>query len=231
MKTLNQRLGDIITGGAFGRPNKTNMNSFIESVVCFGVIIDILKPHRFVQLAGQVMLESGEFRYDTEIWDGKGAQARYDTRTDLGNTPEVDGDGFLYRGRGPIQITGKTNYRLFTAWARKLDPKAPDFVANPHLVNTDPWEGLVALWFWQTNSLNRIADTGDTRKVTRRINGGYNHLADRIAYVTRLSLVVLGYEARDVRNFQKSANLSVDGYAGPITRAALHDALKSRPVL
>jgi len=231
MSVLETTLASIITLACVRRPNVINLKSFVCSAALHGGSIGILKPHRFVQLGGQVMLESGEFRHDKEIWDGKGAQARYDTRTDLGNTPEKDGDGFLYRGRGPIQITGKDNYRQFTAWAQKKDPKAPDFVKNPDLVNTDPWEGLVALWYWDTRKLNVLADAGDTKKITRRINGGYNHLAERQKYVDRLSLVVLGFHPEAVSVFQRHQKLTVDGSAGPNTRMKLHAALLARQVL
>ncbi len=86
------------------------------------------------------------------------AQKRYDTRTDLGNTPQVDGDGKLYLGRTSGQLTGKGNYQAFCDWCvtRKLNP--PDFVAKPDLLNNDPWEGLVPTWYWQSRNLNRWAD-------------------------------------------------------------------------
>ena len=231
MICLQPQMNDLISSACFRRPNEENMQSFTRSMKKFGPGFGLLQPQRFVQIAAQVMLESGEFRYDREIWDGKGAQARYDTRTDLGNTPERDGDGYLYRGRGPIMITGKSNYSQFTLWVRARYPDAPDFVANPDLVNTDPYEGLVAIWFWTTRNLNRHADKGDTKRITRRINGGYNHLAERIEYVTRLSLVTLGFDTKDVRGFQNSAGLGVDGIAGPNTKAGLHKALSAREVL
>jgi putative chitinase len=231
MTDLRDRMEEIIKASALGRPNASNMTSFVVSMNKFGPEFNMLLPHRFVQIGGQVMQESGEFRYDREIWDGKGAQARYDTRTDLGNTPERDGDGFTYRGRGPIQITGKSNYRQFTAWAKKRDPNAPDFVKCPDLINTDPWEGLVVIWYWSTRDLNKHADVGDTRRITRRINGGYNHLAERIKYTTRMSLVTLGYGPEDPTLFQKKAGLKADGIAGSNTRAALHKSLVARQTL
>ena len=187
------------------RPANDNMASFIGGLAAGGQLAGLNNaPHRLAQYVAQVAHETARFRYDREVWDGKGAQARYDTRTDLGNTPERDGDGFKYRGRTGIQITGKANYQQFTDWARRLDPSSPDFVADPDAANTDPWEGLGPIWYWDSRSLNRHADTGNNEMVTRRINGGLND---------------------DVRGFQMARGLAVDGVSGPMTRAAMHSAL------
>ena len=182
-------------------------------------------PHRLAFYLGQILHESAVFRYDRELWGPTPAQERYDTRTDLGNTPERDGDGFKYRGRGPIQITGKSNYEQFTAWARKIDHTAPDFVKDPDAVNVDPWEGMVAIWYWSTRGLNQLADAGDFRGVTKRINGGYNGLDDRQRWTDRTSLVLLGFGRNDVKGFQTAAGLTADGVMGPKTRAELHEHL------
>ncbi|WP_410176733.1 hypothetical protein [Sinorhizobium medicae] len=87
-----------------------------------------------------LMAWSGYFRYDREIWGPTPAQQRRDTRTDLGNTPENDGDGFRYRGCTGMQLTGKDNYRQFRNWCRAAGLSCPDFVKDPDAVNTDPWE-------------------------------------------------------------------------------------------
>ena len=214
-----------------GRPVNSNMQSTIAGLERAGVGTGLNRPHRLAQYLAQLAHESGLWRYDREVWGPTEAQKRYDTRTDLGNTAAADGDGFLYRGRGPIQITGRANYREFTAWARALDPQAPDFVANPDAVLTDPWEGLGPIWYWDTRDLNRYADNGDLLTITKRINGGTNGLADRQAQYTRAGLVLLGYAPADVRAFQRSHGLTVDGKAGPNTRAAIHDALLKRPLV
>ncbi|MCO6426345.1 hypothetical protein ACVMB3_004514 [Sinorhizobium meliloti] len=98
--------------------------------------------------------------YDREIWGPMPAQQRYDTRTDLGNKPEKDGDGYLYLGRTGMQLTGKDNYRQFRNWCRAAGLDCPDFVKNPDAVNTDPWEGLVPLFYWDTRDLYRWAEGG-----------------------------------------------------------------------
>lgn len=211
------------------RPINDNMRSFIAGLNAFGARAGLDKPQSLAQYVAQMAHETQSFRYDREVWDGKGAQARYDTRTDLGNTAAVDGDGYKYRGRTGTQITGKTNYRLFTEWARKLDPLAPDFVADPDAANTDPWEGLGPIWYWDANRIYRYAEAGNNEMVTRTINGGLNGYADRLRLYDRAALVLLGYEADDVRGFQRAAGLAVDGISGPNTRAAMHKALTALP--
>ena len=202
-----------------------NMRSVALGLECYGAKLGMDRPHRLAQYLAQIGHESGGYRFDRELWNGKGAQARYDTRTDLGNTPERDGDGFLYRGRGPIQITGRYNYDAFTKWARGIDASAPDFVKTPGAVNTDPWEGLGPLWYWERRNLNRYADTGNIEMITRRINGGLNGYDDRLRRYTRAALVLLGYQPDDVHGFQEDAGLAADGISGPMTRAGLHVAL------
>lgn len=220
-----------------------NINSIIVALDRFGAQLGLDQPQRFTQYGAQIAHESGGFRYDAEVWGkdgGTAAQKRYDTRTDLGNSPEADGDGYLYRGRTGIQITGKSNYRQFRDWCRAKGFNPPDFVANPDLVNTDPWEGLAPLWYWDTRNLNQYADTGDIEMITKRINGGRNGLADRIEKYERLGMAVLGYDAKDrtsVMAFQRLAQKEghlppgedqIDGDIGPKTRAAIHIYLAKR---
>ncbi len=91
----------------------------------------------------------------------------------MGNGSESSGDGWKYRGRGPIQLTGKKNYRDFAKWVgddRVIDN--PDLVASEYAVHS-------AVFYWDKNKLNTIADQDDVNKMTRRINGGLNGLAHR----------------------------------------------------
>jgi predicted chitinase len=126
----------------------------------------------------QLAHESVELRYMEEIASG----AAYEGRTDLGNTQR--GDGVRYKGRGPIQLTGRANYR---AAGKAL---GLDLEGNPTQA-ADPQVGFrTAAWYWTTRNLNTYADAGDFREVTRRINGGYNGLPSREAYYrTALSLL------------------------------------------
>lgn len=210
-------------------PDPDNARAFLEGLNGWGADYGLDQPHRLAQYVAQMAHESAAFRYDREIWGPTPAQKRYDTRTDLGNTPERDGDGFAYRGRGPIQITGKANYRAFREWARKQDVTAPDFLEDPDAVLTDPWEGLAPIWYWSTRELNRYADQGDIEMVTRRINGGLNGYSDRLHYFDRAALVLLGYPPESVSAFQDDQGLAVDGISGPQTRAALHRGLVGLP--
>ena len=219
--------------------NEANARSVLVALDRHGARFGLDQPHRATQLLAQLLHESAEFRHDREIWGPTPAQERYDVRPDLGNTPERDGDGKRYMGRTGMQITGKANYAAFRDWCRaNVDPAAPDFVAHPEAVNTDPWEGLGPLWYWSTRKLNRYADAGDVETITKRINGGLNGFADRLDYLARVSLVLLGYGPEEVRAFQRKAQAQgllpkdepgkpsqVDGDAGPKTRAALHRAL------
>ena len=215
-----------------------NMRSVVSGLVASQRFSGLNRPERLVTYLAQISHESMGFRYDRELWNGKGAQARYDIRTDLGNTPERDGDGYKYRGRTAMQITGKYNTTEFHKWCVARFAGVPDFVANPDLMNTDPWEGLGPVWYWSTRNLNYWADKGDIVKVTRIINGGTNGLADRLRRYDRLALMFLDFAPNDIRGFQRSAkkhpqfvNLVVDGASGPQTRAALHFYLKELPTV
>ena len=190
------------------------------------------RPHRLLQFLPQLAHENSRWRYDREVWGPTAAQKRYETRTDLGNTAAVDGDGYLFRGRTGMQITGRSNYARFTAWAREVHGADVDFVAKPDLVNTDPWEGLGPIWFWDEGageSLNRFADAGNNEMVSRRINGGTNGLADRLDLYVQASLAFLGHKS--VRAFQGAAGITVDGDAGPQTRGVLHEELQAQPIV
>lgn len=102
----------------------------------------------------------------------------------MGNRDENSGDGYRFRGRGCIQLTGHSNY--FHA-GKAL---GVDFVANPDLVSTAKYAALTAGWFWSTHNLNSPADALDHPKVTRIINGGSIGLEQRIRE-TQQALAVL----------------------------------------
>jgi putative chitinase len=98
----------------------------------------------------------------------------------MGNGSEDSGDGYKYRGRGPIQLTGRANY---TAFAKDMFDDWQNVVDNPDWVTYDKDFALMsAIWFWNKNNLNKEADAGDIKTMTKKINGGYIGLEDRIAH-------------------------------------------------
>jgi putative chitinase len=103
----------------------------------------------------------------------------------MGNGNEASGDGWRYRGRGLIQLTGKTNYTWFAASLEISPEEAAEY--------TQTFEGAAqsACWFWETNKINQFADSGDIVTMTKRINGGTIGLDDRIKHYEH-ALHVLG---------------------------------------
>lgn len=103
----------------------------------------------------------------------------------MGNGDEASGDGFRFCGRGLIQLTGRENYSWFAASLGIPVEEAAEYLQT--------FEGAAqsACWFWETNNLNRWADAGDIKELTRRINGGYIGLEDRIKHYEH-ALHVLG---------------------------------------
>lgn len=130
----------------------------------------ITTPARQAAFIAQLAHESGQFRYVREIASG----AAYEGRADLGNT--FKGDGARFKGRGLIQVTGRANYKACGA-ALGLD-----LVMFPELLEQPMYACRSAAWFWKSRGLNELADAGDQVKITRRINGGTNGLAERLAY-------------------------------------------------
>lgn len=124
----------------------------------------------------QVAHESGSLRYTLEIADGRA----YEGRKDLGNTQP--GDGPKYRGRGLIQITGRTNT---TACLVALGRKEEDRL----YLETPMGACRSAAWFWKENGLNELADTGAFAAITKKINGGFNGMDERIRHYIRIRKV------------------------------------------
>lgn len=124
---------------------------------------------RIAHFLAQLCHESDHFRTMREYASG----AAYEGRRDLGNVRA--GDGRRFRGRGPIQITGRYNYEKY---GKKL---GIDLVNKPELAETPEIGVKIAVQYWTDNNLNALADKDDVRRITKRINGGYNGLKSRIA--------------------------------------------------
>jgi putative chitinase len=174
--------------------------SWLEPLTAAFIRFDISTPERQAAFIGQCSHESGGFKTLQENlnYSAKGLHAtwpsRFASEADaqpfhrnpekiankvysgrMGNTDE--GDGWKYRGRGLIQLTGKDNYRSAS------DALGVDFVANPDLVLSKEYAALTAAWYWNKRGLNKEADAKDFTGMTKKINGGTIGLADRVAHI------------------------------------------------
>lgn len=131
---------------------------------------EINNPKRVAAFIAQTAWESNSFTALREYASG----SAYEGRKDLGNI--FQGDGKKFKGRGYIQITGRSNYRSVSKFLfgdeRLLD--------NPDLLATPKNSMLSAMWYWQSRNLNHYADLQYYETITKRINGGLNHFAERI---------------------------------------------------
>lgn len=136
-------------------------------------------PRRVAEWLAQIGHESGGLQWMEELADG----SAYEGRADLGNTQP--GDGPRFKGRGPIQITGRYNYEQVSAWAYGLGlvPSSTYFVEFPHELAGDRYGMLGAVWYWTVArpQINGMADAEDHEGVCRAINGGLNGYDDRVA--------------------------------------------------
>ena len=133
-------------------------------------------PLRIAHFLAQIGHESSELRYCEEIASG----AAYEGRKDLGNNQP--GDGVRFKGRGLIQLTGRSNYAAYGK-ARGMDLTTKEGCAT---LASDPALAVdVACWFWTEHGLNELADKDDVTKITKRINGGLNGFDDRKAQLSR----------------------------------------------
>ena len=147
------------------------LNKYAEE---FGITTDARWSHYLAQIAH----ESAEMRYTKELASG----AAYDTgklAVKLGNTPQADGDGQRYKGRGLIQLTGRANYEEYKKYC------GFDVVAYPELLCKPVGAIRSSMWFWKTHGLNQLADNNFFMEITKRINGGTNGLEARRAYLIR----------------------------------------------
>ena len=145
---------------------------------------NISEPIQIAAFLSQVAVESAELRYVRELGDDK-YLSKYDRgilAKRLGNTPEADGDGQKYKGRGFIQCTGRYNYEQ-CGKALGLD-----LIKNPELLEQPEYAWSSAGWYWNLRKINNYAT--DIVKVTKLVNGGTNHLKERTEYYERAKKVL-----------------------------------------
>lgn len=162
---------------------------------------DIRTPERVAAFVAQCAHESGNFKFLRENLNYKAeslmktfskyfpdmATAKaYEKKPEkianrvyanrMGNGDEASGDGFRFLGRGLIQLTGKNNYTIFAASIDTPLDQIPEYLGT--------FEGAVqsACWFWEQNNLNKEADAKDIKTMTKKINGGFIGLEDRIKH-------------------------------------------------
>lgn len=194
---------------------------------------------------GKYFIRAGRDANEYARQPEKIANVVYANRMDNGDTDS--GDGWRFRGRGPIQLTGRHNYTKFSK------DMGVDVVDNPDLVSDDKEIALMsAIWYWNSNNLNKYADSGDIKTLTKRINGGYIGLEDRIHH-WEAALKVLGEDSHTswsededdsfdlddigvlrkgargegVKMMQEALGISADGIFGSGTEKTLKDWQKS----
>lgn len=162
-----------------------NLSRYIDPLNTAMEEFSITTPNRIVQFLAQIAHESGCLKYSQEIASG----AAYEGRMDLGNTQP--GDGVKFKGRGPLQVTGRDMYRKCGVYLHQ------DLEVHPELLEGPVWGMRGSCWVWAVEKqLNEVADMPETwsrmRKgikygkfewITLRINGGANGIEDRRKYL------------------------------------------------
>lgn len=176
-------------------------NQWLDALNATFERFDIMSPLRKAAFIGQCGHECGNFKMLEEglSYSAAGLMKTWPKRFDatkaqacqrnprliansvysnrMGNRDEASGDGYRFRGRGCIQLTGSSSY--FHAG----NALGVDFWADPDLVATPQYAALTAGWFWDTHRLNQYADSQDYKTLTKKINGGFIGLEDRIKHI------------------------------------------------
>lgn len=175
--TVKQLLAIMPNARNYVAKNKNFAGYSLESIVLrmnkYAKEFGIDSPQRWAHYLAQIAHESLELRYSEEIASGKA----YEGRKDLGNI--YKGDGVRFKGRGLIQLTGRTNYTTYKAFC------GFDVVSQPELLCKPVGAIRSSMWFWWKKGLNALADKDDFATITKRINGGTNGWDDRKKYLDR----------------------------------------------
>lgn len=190
-------------------PGNPNLVDWHEALIAILPEYEINTPERVAAFLAQCMHESGGFTAIKENLNYKASSLQkvfpkyfpsqelaeqyahqpekianrvYANR--MGNGSESSGDGYRYCGRGLIQLTGHDNYQSFADSIETPLEELPEYLAT--------FAGAVqsACWFWECADLNSLADTGDIKTMTKKINGGYNGLEDRIKHYEHIKAVL-----------------------------------------
>jgi predicted chitinase len=165
-KEIDSYKTDNIVYKSGSKKPKAVPRSIIMAMKKYGITSPLQRAHFLSQCAH----ESGDFKWREEFASG----SAYEGRKDLGNTQP--GDGVRFKGRGFVQITGRANYKQFSKYCGE------DLTANP-VALASKYAADTATWFWQTRKLNAYAvddSLASIKAITRRINGGFNGLQDRV---------------------------------------------------
>lgn len=136
-----------------------NAGAFYKSMLAYG----INTPLRIAHFLGQLAHESADFNASVEKISYKEAQTKYQNHPYLGN--KFDGDGYKFRGRGLIMLTGRANYEAYKKYS------AVDVVSNPDLASRLDISIDIACWYWKIRNINGFADKDDILGVSKKING------------------------------------------------------------
>ena len=184
---------------------KDAVDEFVASFNMWAVHFGIDTDKRVAMYLAEVFHESGNLRYREEnlnysadgllkTWPSRFTKekaqlyahkpekiANYVYASRMGNGNEASGDGWRFRGRAFIGITGRDNYQKYadSEWC------VGDLMKNPDMLSQFPENQKASMWFWMTKGLNELADKDDILAITKKVNGGYNHLAQRQFFYRR----------------------------------------------
>lgn len=167
-------------------PNaKDKVGAFLPYINGYAEVFHIDTPKRMAHFLAQIAHESGELRYTKEL-----GNRNYFRKYDVGKLKNIlgnlkDGDGYKYRGRGLIQITGRANYQAY----QNTKYCTGDIMENPQLLELPLGATKSAMWWWWKHDLNKLADSDSFVAITKIINGGTNGLESRRKFLTRAKKV------------------------------------------